>query len=112
MDKPIGVTDPDGTEGRASQLLLTLEQAATALAICRTKLYELLRTEQLESVHIGSSRRIPAAALGEYVERLRNKVRPIDQHTRPLSPDVRIESTQPATRLRVRDDRRCAAPEE
>jgi len=52
-------------------LLLTAEQAASALSICRTKVYELLRTGQLESVQIGSSRRIPVAALDEYVERLR-----------------------------------------
>jgi excisionase family DNA binding protein len=58
--------------GQASPLLLTPEQAATCLAICRTKLYELLRTGDLESVRIGSSRRIPAAALAEYVQRLRN----------------------------------------
>jgi excisionase family DNA binding protein len=58
--------------GQTSPLLLTPEQAATCLAICRTKLYELLRTGELESVRIGSSRRIPAAALAEYVQRLRN----------------------------------------
>jgi excisionase family DNA binding protein len=31
-------------------LLLTPEEAARALAICRTKLYELLRKGELESV--------------------------------------------------------------
>ena len=58
-----------------SPLLLTPEQAAICLAICRTKLYQLLRTGDLESVRIGSSRRIPAAALAEYVQRLRNGLR-------------------------------------
>jgi excisionase family DNA binding protein len=43
--------------GQVSPLLLTPEQAATCLAICRTKLYELLRRGELESVQIGSSRR-------------------------------------------------------
>jgi excisionase family DNA binding protein len=57
--------------GRAGPLLLTPEQAATCLAICRTKVYELLRQGELESVRIGSSRRIPTAALAEYVQRLR-----------------------------------------
>ena len=52
-------------------LLVTAEQAATSLSICRTKIYELLRNGELESVRIGTSRRIPAAALAEYVERLR-----------------------------------------
>ena len=52
-------------------LLLTPEQAGARLAICRTKVYELLRRGELESVQIGASRRIPLAALAEYVERLR-----------------------------------------
>ena len=39
----------------------------------RTKVYELLKTGELESVQIGSSRRIPAiaVAVAEYVRRLR-----------------------------------------
>ena len=68
---------PEGNEDEdvclpVTQLLLTAEQAASALSICRTKVYELLRTGQLESVQIGSSRRIPVAALDEFVVRLRN----------------------------------------
>jgi excisionase family DNA binding protein len=58
--------------GQAGPLLLTPEQAATCLAIGRTKVYELPRRGELESVRIGSSRRIPVAALAEYVQRLRN----------------------------------------
>jgi excisionase family DNA binding protein len=56
----------------ASQLLLTAEQAAKTLAICRTKVYDLLRKGELESVQIGTSRRIPYDALTEYVQRLRS----------------------------------------
>jgi excisionase family DNA binding protein len=56
----------------ASQLLLTAEQAAKALAVCRTKVYDLLRKGELESVQIGTSRRIPYEALTEYVQRLRS----------------------------------------
>jgi excisionase family DNA binding protein len=60
--------------GNATQpLLLTAEQAAASLAICRTKVYELLRNGELESVQIGASRRIPADALAEYVEGLRTQ---------------------------------------
>jgi excisionase family DNA binding protein len=61
--------------GRGSQLLFTAEQAAASLAICRTKVYELLRMGELDSVQIGASRRIPAAALAEYVERLRTRAK-------------------------------------
>ena len=52
-------------------LLLTPEQAGITLSICRTKIYELLRRGDLESVQIGASRRIPSAALSDYVQRLR-----------------------------------------
>ena len=57
------------------QLLLTPEHAAELLAVGRTKLYELLRTGALESVHIGAARRIPASALTAYVEQLRQEER-------------------------------------
>ncbi len=60
-----------GGGGGPGLLLVTPEQAAIRLAICRTKVYELLRKGELESVRIGSSRRIPAAALADYVQRLR-----------------------------------------
>jgi excisionase family DNA binding protein len=53
------------------QFLVTPEQAATSLALGRTKVYELLRNGELESVCIGSSRRIPREALEEYVRTLR-----------------------------------------
>jgi excisionase family DNA binding protein len=53
-------------------LLLTPEQAAARLAICRTRIYELMGSGQLESVRIGSSRRIPTAVLVEFVQQLRS----------------------------------------
>jgi excisionase family DNA binding protein len=53
------------------QLLLTVEQAAHKLNIGRSMLYELLQAGILESVRIGSSRRIPADALSDFVARLR-----------------------------------------
>ena len=52
-------------------LLLTPTQAARALGIGRSKLYELLQTGVLESVHIGTCRRIPTDALSDLVSRLR-----------------------------------------
>ena len=61
----------DGDAGPSGRLLMTAEEAADALAICRTKVYELLRNGQLESIRIGGSRRIPTSALAEYVRRLR-----------------------------------------
>jgi excisionase family DNA binding protein len=52
-------------------LLLTPTEAARALGIGRSKLYELLQTGVLESVHIGTCRRIPTDALSDLVARLR-----------------------------------------
>ena len=51
-------------------LLLTVEQAGQALAIGRTAVYALLGSGVLASVRIGRSRRIPLAALQDYVTRL------------------------------------------
>jgi excisionase family DNA binding protein len=53
------------------RLLLTIPEAAAALRISRTKFYELLDAGEIESVHIGRSRKIPADALHDYVNRLR-----------------------------------------
>jgi excisionase family DNA binding protein len=51
-------------------LLLTAEQAAEALAISRSKIYELLAAGVLTSVQIGRCRRIPAQALEDFVHNL------------------------------------------
>lgn len=52
------------------QLLVTVPEAAKALAISRSKLYELLASGAIASVRIDGSRRIPLTALEEYVSRL------------------------------------------
>ncbi len=54
-----------------NQLLLTPTEAARALGIGRSKLYELIQKGALESVHIGTCCRIPADALSDLVARLR-----------------------------------------
>ncbi|HAF08485.1 MAG TPA: transcriptional regulator [Chloroflexi bacterium] len=54
-------------------LLLKPEEAAEALAIARTRVYQLMRAGELRSVKIGKVRRIPLAALAAYVERLQGE---------------------------------------
>jgi len=49
------------------RLLLTPTEAAQALGIGRSKLYELLRAGAIRSVRIGSCRRVPADALMDFV---------------------------------------------
>jgi excisionase family DNA binding protein len=53
------------------QLLLTPTEAARALGIGRSKLYQLMKDGILESVHIGACRRIPTDALHSLVATLR-----------------------------------------
>jgi excisionase family DNA binding protein len=55
------------------KLLLTAEETAEVLGIGRSKVYELLRAGVIQSVRIGACRRGPAAAVAEYVERLRRE---------------------------------------
>ncbi len=50
--------------------LLTIEQAGEKLGLKRSKVYELIAQDELPSVKIGKSRRIPAKLLEQYVERL------------------------------------------
>jgi len=52
------------------KVLLTPEEAAQALSIGRSKVYELLRAGALASVRIGASRRIPVEAVRAYVTAL------------------------------------------
>ncbi|MBV9092455.1 MAG: helix-turn-helix domain-containing protein [Streptosporangiaceae bacterium] len=53
-----------------TRLLLTVPEAAEALAISRSKLYELLASGAIASIRIDGSRRIPLTALEDYVSRL------------------------------------------
>jgi excisionase family DNA binding protein len=50
--------------------LLRVADAAKYLSISRAKLYELLKSEDIESIKIGKSRRITTEALDAYVARL------------------------------------------
>ena len=61
---PTDSTTPTGC------LLYTPVEAAQALRISRSSLYLLLAEGVITSVRIGSSRRIPAAALAAFVDRL------------------------------------------
>ncbi|MFI9834589.1 helix-turn-helix domain-containing protein [Streptomyces sp. NPDC051913] len=54
---------------------LTVEEAARRLGIGRTKMYEYVSSGEICSVKIGSLRRIPAEAVGEFLAR---RYRPSD----------------------------------
>ncbi|MGP0003370.1 MAG: helix-turn-helix domain-containing protein [Acidimicrobiales bacterium] len=55
------------------RLLLTPEEAGESLGVSRSLVYELLRSGRLESVRIGTCRRIPIRALEAFVDELRLK---------------------------------------
>jgi len=73
--RPSGSDTLDGPQAetpheRTPQLLLTTEEAALALGIGRTGIYELLKSGQLTSVLIGRSRRIRTSDLQELVSNI------------------------------------------
>jgi excisionase family DNA binding protein len=61
------VPEPRATPDR---VLLTVEEAAERLGIGRTSAWRLIRTRELESVRIGTLRRVPTTAVVEYAARL------------------------------------------
>jgi excisionase family DNA binding protein len=61
-----------------TRLLLTVPEAAQALAISRSKLYELLAAGLVRSVRIDGSRRVPIEALETYVAHLLEQEEAID----------------------------------
>lgn len=53
------------------RVLFTVEEAARALGIGRTRMFELIQAGSVETVLIGRLRRIPVDALDAFVARLR-----------------------------------------
>jgi excisionase family DNA binding protein len=66
-----------GVNRAVCTVLLRPQEAADALGISRSKLYELLRAGEVESVCIARSRRVPVDALNDYVARLRMAAREV-----------------------------------
>jgi len=54
----------------APRVLLTVEEAADRLSIGRTTMYALIKAGHIATVRVGYLRRVPAAALTDYVQRL------------------------------------------
>jgi len=51
-------------------VLYRVDEAAHALRLSRSVVYELIRSGQLRTVKVGRRRLVPVAALGEYVDSL------------------------------------------
>lgn len=69
---PRGAEPLEPRTTQPAPLLLRPQDAAEALAVSRTKLFELLASGELESVRIGSCRRIPLSAVERFVLTLRD----------------------------------------
>jgi excisionase family DNA binding protein len=54
----------------APRLLLSVEEAAHALSVGRTTLYDLIARREVEAVHIGRRSLVKADSIARYVERL------------------------------------------
>jgi excisionase family DNA binding protein len=54
----------------APALLLTITETAQALRLSRAQVYNLVNRGELQTIKIGSSRRVPLSALEEYIQRL------------------------------------------
>jgi excisionase family DNA binding protein len=79
-DRPAPETDANERARRTTAIapvLLTVSQAAQALAVGRTTLYELIRGGELEVIRIGRSTRIPVDAIATYVDRQRRAAVPV-----------------------------------
>ena len=57
-------------EAIPARMLLTVEQAASLLGVGRTTMFALIRSGDVETVHIGRLRRIRPAELAAFVDRL------------------------------------------
>lgn len=56
--------------GTDQTILLTVEQAGHRLNFSRSKMFTLIGSGEITSIKVGRSRRIPASAVTDYVNRL------------------------------------------
>lgn len=70
---PITLAIPadDKPQVTVAPILVTADEAAALLSLCKRSIFKLLASGHIESVHSGRARRIPLAALENYVARLR-----------------------------------------
>ena len=57
------------TVGLESKVLLSVDEAAVALSLGRSAVYDLIMRRELASIKVGRTRRVPVMALHHYVNR-------------------------------------------
>jgi excisionase family DNA binding protein len=59
---------------RSPRLLLTVEEAADRVGICRSNMFKLIRQGDVKSVKVGRLRRVTPAALEDFIRHLSESV--------------------------------------
>jgi excisionase family DNA binding protein len=62
-----------GSRAEMPRLLLTVEEAAQRIGICRSNMFKLIREGEVRSVKVGRLRRVTPAALEDFVRQLTAK---------------------------------------
>ena len=65
-----GLTTENHERNAVPPVLYRVDEAAEALRLSRSVVYELIRSGQLRTVKVGRRRLVPVAALAEYVDSL------------------------------------------
>ena len=65
------MTDIASPPSGPSQILYSVEEAASLIGIGRTFMFHLLAIGEIDSLKIGRCRKIPRDAIDSYIERLR-----------------------------------------
>ena len=51
------------------KMLVTIDEAAQAMSVGRTLLYDLMMRKEIASIKVGRVRRVPLAAIDDYINR-------------------------------------------
>lgn len=65
----VNASDHERGQAPVAKILLTVEEAAEAMSLGRSFVYELVMCKRIRSVKVGRKRRIPVFALHEFVSR-------------------------------------------
>ena len=70
-EQEIDLTVDGDAHDDVTPLLFTIPEAARALALGRTTIYQLIARGELEAVHVGRACRVPADSVDRFVARVR-----------------------------------------
>ncbi len=70
VDMAVATPGAEAPAEKPPRLLLTVEEAAELIGICRSNMFKLIRQGDVKSVKVGQLRRVTPAALDDFVQRL------------------------------------------